>query len=181
MASLASMCVDSNSTRMTEARVEGARSAIFFARQVVVIPFITYTHTLQHTNHPKCQSRLWVWRKRDNIEARVHSSQKTSSRWKNGVEVVHLKCFEETINGIPIKLLIGPLRAPRKAWWIGEDAWICYRDIRITYMLFKYTYVQWNSITYICCLKTCICCWTNMSYKPYMLNNKICCWRKYVV
>ena len=36
----------------------GSAECIFFARQGVVIPFITYTHTLQHTNHSKCQSRL---------------------------------------------------------------------------------------------------------------------------
>jgi len=71
--SLASVCVDSNSTRVTEARVKKARSAIFFAKQGVVITFSTYTHTHKHTNHPRCQSRLWVLRKSDTMVARVHS------------------------------------------------------------------------------------------------------------
>ena len=52
------VCVDSNSTRMSETRVEGVRSAIFFARQGVVIPFTMYTHTLKHMYHPRCQSCL---------------------------------------------------------------------------------------------------------------------------
>ena len=57
-ASLASVYIDSNSIRATEARVEGARSAIIFARQGAVIPFTKYTHTLKHTNHHRCQGRL---------------------------------------------------------------------------------------------------------------------------
>jgi len=69
-----------------------------FARQGAVIPFTTYTHTLKHTNRHRCQGRLWVLRKSDTIEARVHDRLKTSSRWKNGVEVVQLIFFEETIN-----------------------------------------------------------------------------------
>jgi len=66
------VCFDSNSTRTTEARVEGARSAIFLAREGVVIPFTTYAHTPKHTHHPRCQSRLWVLRKTYTIVARVH-------------------------------------------------------------------------------------------------------------
>jgi len=30
------------------------------------------THTLKHMYHPRCQSRLWVLRKSDTIETRVH-------------------------------------------------------------------------------------------------------------
>jgi len=51
----------------------GSTECIFFERQGVVIPFTTYTHTLKHTNHPRCQSRLWMLRKSNTIEARVHS------------------------------------------------------------------------------------------------------------
>ena len=39
-------------------RVEGVRSAILLSRQGVVIPFTTYTHTLKHMYHPRCQSCL---------------------------------------------------------------------------------------------------------------------------
>ena len=49
------------------------RAVQFLARQGIAIPFTTYTHTLKHTNHPRCQSRLWVLHKSDTIEARVHS------------------------------------------------------------------------------------------------------------
>jgi len=76
----------------------GSAQCNFFARQGVMIPFSTHTHTLQQTNHPRCQSRLWVLHKSDTIEARVHSRLKTSSRWKNGVEVVQLRRFEESQN-----------------------------------------------------------------------------------
>jgi len=93
--SLASVCVDSNSTRVTEARVEKARSTILFAKQGVVIVFNTYTHTLKYTNHPRCQSCLRVLRKSDTMVARVHSKYKISPRWKNGVEVVQLKCLRK--------------------------------------------------------------------------------------
>jgi len=48
-----------------------------FPRQGVVIPLTTFTYTLKHTNHPRCQSRLWVLRNSDTIEARVHSRQNT--------------------------------------------------------------------------------------------------------
>jgi len=80
---------------------------------------------------------------------------------------------------MPIEPLIasGPLRASQKTWCMGEDSSICY--IWITCMLFKdtrHTYVWSNSITCTSCLKTYICCWTFMLYKPYMLNNKIYCW-----
>ena len=51
----------------------GSAECTFFAKQGVVIPFITYIHTLQHTNHPRCQSCLWVLRKSHTIEALVHS------------------------------------------------------------------------------------------------------------
>jgi len=76
----------------------GCAECIFLARQVVVVPFTIHRHTLKYTNHPRCQSCLWVLRKSDSIEARVHSKLKTSSRWKNRVKVVQLKCFEEAIN-----------------------------------------------------------------------------------
>jgi len=76
----------------------GSAECNFFVRHGIVIPFTTYTHTFKHMYHPGCQSRLWVLCKSDTIEARVHRRYKTSSRWKNGVEIVQLKYFEETIN-----------------------------------------------------------------------------------
>ena len=48
------VCVDSNWTRMAEAQVEGAQGAIC----ALLTPFITYKHTLQHTNRLRCPSRL---------------------------------------------------------------------------------------------------------------------------
>jgi len=50
----------------------GSAKCTCFARQGVVIPFTTYTHTLKHTYHPRCQSRLWVLRNSDTVEAHVH-------------------------------------------------------------------------------------------------------------
>jgi len=41
----------------------GSAQCNFFARQGVVIPFTTYTHTHKHIYHPTCQSRLSVLRK----------------------------------------------------------------------------------------------------------------------
>ena len=49
-----------------------ARRLLGISRQGVVIPFTTYTHTLRHMYHPRCQNCLWVLRKSDTNEARVH-------------------------------------------------------------------------------------------------------------
>jgi len=48
-----------------------------------------------------------------------------SSRWKNKVEIVRFKCFKKKKIGMPIELLIGPLRAPRKTWCLQKDTKIC--------------------------------------------------------
>jgi len=66
-----------------------------------------------------------------------HSKQNISSRSKNRVEVVQLKCLQETINWNVhyTQWQTGPLRALRMAWWMVGYSWICYW--RITYMLFN--------------------------------------------
>ena len=105
------------------------------------------------------------------IEARVHRRYKTSSRWKNGVEVVQLKCFEEMIDW----------HAHWTTDWSAECATKGVMDAgRCKNMLHTdHIYVVKGCMTYMCpiVLNDIYMLLKNI----HMLLKKICCLVWYVV
>jgi len=99
------------------------------------VQFALWWHHLSHTNtHSNIQIALGV-RVASKCYARAPPLRHVYTVCKKQYLCSTIE-MKQSI-GMPIALLIGPLRAPRKACGFGEVAWISYK--RITYMLFKGT------------------------------------------
>jgi len=127
---------------------------------------------------PDILRTVTVLRKSNTIQARVHRRYQTSSRWKNRVEIVQLKCFEETINWHAHWRTDWSAESATKGVMAAERCKNMLHKDHIYVVKRCMTYICPIIITYVCCLQTCTYC-----FKTYIccLKSFICCWRKYAV